>query len=59
MSVPMSQKRGEEAVCFRSNVPLGAESEILETYLKYFATRGHYIIKVIECKDKDLDVDEE
>lgn len=40
-------------------MPPGDEPEIIQTYLEYFATRGHYTIKVSECKDGDLDEDRE
>lgn len=54
VSAYVTDQKGEEAVCFHSNVPSGAGSEILQTYFEYFATRGHYIIKVLECKDDDV-----
>lgn len=56
MSVPMSQIReGGRGLLFCYDVPPGDEPEIIQTY--YFATRGHYTIKVSECKDGALDED--
>lgn len=54
VSAYVTDQMGEEVVCFHSNVPSGAGSEILQACLEYFATRGHYIIKVLECKDEDV-----
>lgn len=57
VSAYVTDQRGGRGLLFCSDVPPGDEPEIIQTYLEYFATRGHYTIKVSECKAGALDGD--
>lgn len=63
VSACVRDRGGRRVSLFGSDVPLEIESELLqfigETCLKYIATRGHYIIRVIGCKEKDKRIEEE